>query len=255
MEIVNNDIENIIYNSTTIDGINEMNRQLTTNNKRFLRIDTNTLIPLCLSYKEGLSRISLPFIDKNGDYICSRENDWKLYKKIWVYNYNNYPPLIPKAKTYIITNTKAFPYNSIDITEKFDPFWSKLSLDAIRFIAYSEYVPNTIPLYIYKKDSSIYFTLDRQDNLTPHHLSPIYVMDKNYTYFNKTGGVIYPSESGAVYSELLQTTKPIQKDNIVKSEIVDDQHESVYSVYIVLVVLLVALLLIILGYIGLRNIR
>ena len=75
---------------------------------------------------------------------------------------------------------QAFPYNSVDVQQAYDPF--HIEPDCVNFIVWMEPNPYTTPLFIYKTEQGVYSTFENLNHkLTRLQLSPIYVLTETPT--------------------------------------------------------------------------
>ena len=134
--------------------------------------DFSILIPFCIYhwfdkqhfiYKSYIAPAIRKYNPKNNpenkyNYDCIHSdvlynNGWKLATVFFAVN-PSYKPIPVGMKLFRVQRTQSFPYDVVDVHLKYDVY--NIDKNDVYFITYTKPVPNTIPLYIWKKNGSTF---------------------------------------------------------------------------------------------------
>jgi len=169
--------------------------------------DDNIVIPYCIwHYIEPETNTFLGYISGPRKYIkdgvigfeCDKDD--KPNEK-WVSGGTfyavspNFRPVPVGMKIFCAKKNTAFPYNTQDMYLMYDPY--NIKEECVYFIAYNQYVPNTIPLYFHMMGENVFPSFDSKPpssspNWTKTHISPIYVMTSSQHSFKCINGRCIP---------------------------------------------------------------
>lgn len=162
------------------------------------KLQKEVILPFCLftyndpNTKTYYSYVSPPDVvmlqDGTMKYVCPRSN--KTYQG-WEYSGVFYAitpymrPIPMGMRLFCALTNDSFPYNTKDVFAEFDPF-QPISENCVKFITYSEPVPNTKALYLHKKgsdegdDTTVYISFDKNSPYSvdggKYGVTVIYVM-------------------------------------------------------------------------------
>jgi hypothetical protein len=191
----------------------------------------NAIVPLCL-YTNGRAKtslISLPRLIRENDtdeYICPARENLEFVKVIYVIDYDIRP--IPRGLDLICVKNAG--EITLSIESQYDPF--NIDDNCLRFMAWLEPTPNTVPLFIYDTGNGVYVSLKKEKGLKKGKVSVIHVLENSNIKFaikdercipdkngidlrecsieasfpkgSKTSSVVYGNNSNSVASNILR---------------------------------------------------
>ena len=188
----------------------------------------DTFIPVFIQTNNDLTRISTPLVNADNKFKIDNLADvqWRFLKKLWTFNLNILPPLPPRTNIYTIKTAKNFPYNSISIETDLRPYFNPpedVNFEYFKFVAYSLPLEKTIPLFIYQDSQGIIFSLQKKDLsknisssnfsvITEHILSPIFMFDQNFNFFEVKDKIIIPTNDSSKYNNLIDAISHITRE-------------------------------------------
>lgn len=131
-------------------------------------------------------------------------------------------PIGVNMKEFYMDHKKDWPYYITNYQLEFNPVDVKDKENRQRFIAYTNEVDNTIPLYLYQTPSDGFYlslTTKVPEDLVPAFNPAIYVMSKPYEGFKCTRGVVSPTDepdAQAVY-KVLETCREETDQEMIKN--------------------------------------
>lgn len=134
-----------------------------------------SLIPLCLytNSRAKTSLISLPRLQRQDDadvYICPTRENFEFPETIYVIDYDVRP--IPKGlDLFCVKNAGEI---TLSIETQYDPF--NIDDNCLRFMAWLEPTPGTIPLFIYDTGNGVYVSHKKEKGLKKGKVPIIHVL-------------------------------------------------------------------------------
>lgn len=133
-------------------------------------------------------------------------------------------PIGVNMKEYYMDHRNAWPYYINKYQLEFNPVDVKDQENRQRFIAYTNRVDNTIPLYLYQAQTgAFYLSLKDKvsDDLSPAFNPAIYVMPTPFSRFKCIQGIVAPTEeeSGQPVYKVLEMCRVETGQEMIKSTI------------------------------------
>ena len=130
--------------------------------------------------------------------MCDYNNtDWEYSTTFYTLSYKLLPPMPGGTVLYKINNNTESPHQTKNISiirnlyTETEPLQTSSSFT---ILGYTYSIPPLIPLFIYKVgENELYISLSKQFDLIPYNLSPIYVMDKQYTSWKCMNSIQVPT--------------------------------------------------------------
>lgn len=136
----------------------------------------NAIVPLCLytNSRAKTSLISLPRLVRENnvnEYVCPARENLEFVKVIYVIDYDVRP--IPRGLDLICVKNAG--EITLSIESQYDPF--NIDDNCLRFMAWLEPTPSTVPLFIYDTGNGVYVSLKKEKGLKKGKVSVIHVLE------------------------------------------------------------------------------
>lgn len=153
-----------------------------------------SIIPLCLYSPSGsaakVSLLSLPRIQRENDtnhFICPARENLGFATTIYVID----PDIRPIPKGLDLFCVKNGGEITLSVETQYDPF--NIDDNCLRFMAWLEPTPNTIPLFLYDTGNGVYISLKKLKNVKKAKVPVIHVLQNPNTKFIVRDGRCIPS--------------------------------------------------------------
>lgn len=141
------------------------------------------MIPFCLYTNERSSLIELAEKNPDGTFRCQPKPDKRLIKMFYAID-----PDIRPNPTYgdllCLTNAND---ETIKISTLYDPF--NIDVNCLRMIAWLEYTPNSLPLYLFTNGNNLLISLENNviTGYQPYDIPVIHVLPSPLPFSNSYG--------------------------------------------------------------------
>ena len=164
------------------------------------------IVPICIYRTDSGSDmiLSLPFQEENGNLTCFQKPVYSLYSE-------NTQELTLAGQFYALNpDIRPIPPGSVLFCSNpniFEPIYDPFDIDrgCLRFIAWLNRAPHTVPLYVSKGTAGFHISLSPEtpEGYTPLYFSPIHVLSSPDMKFSGYQGMCIPDPNGTSIGECL----------------------------------------------------